>query len=70
VFAQQKHCDQRALYYRILYHEFTIVTSEANYRVKRGGDMVFKVGFNGEDRVLDRLISITVSLDSLRSGKL
>jgi hypothetical protein len=69
-FVPHKHRAQQALYYRILYHDFTLVTSEADYRVERGGDMVFKAGVNGEARVLDRLISITMSLDSLRSGKL
>jgi hypothetical protein len=34
VFAQHKHRAQQALYYRILYHEFPIVTSEAKYRVE------------------------------------
>jgi len=41
VFAQHKHRAQQALYYRILYHDFTLVTSEANYRVEWGGGMVF-----------------------------
>ncbi len=36
-----KHPAQQALHYRILYHDFTLVTSEANYRVEWGGDMVF-----------------------------
>jgi len=29
-----KHRVQQVLYHRILYHEFTIVTSEAKYRVE------------------------------------
>ena len=30
VFVPYKHCARQALCYRILYHDFTLVTSEAN----------------------------------------